>query len=124
MTPVDATKTALPGIESTSPALSAMRLQYSIPSSPVQALATPLLATTACTKGLVSQISLSQFTGAAFTTFVVNVPAAWHGTSLYTIAISLTFAFFTPAAIPAALNPFGAVTPPSITVILICFFAV
>ena len=54
------------------------------------------------------------------TTLVVNVPAAWHGTSLYTIAISLTFAFFTPAAIPAALKPFGAVTPPSITVILIC----
>ena len=48
------------------------------------------------------------------TTFVVNVPAATHGTWLYTSAISVLSLYLIPAAVLAASNPFAAVTPPSI----------
>ena len=47
ITPVDATKTPSCGIPRTWAAVAAVRLQYSMPSSPVQALAIPALMTTA-----------------------------------------------------------------------------
>ncbi len=82
ITPVDATKTASSGIFKTSAVFFAVRLQYASPSSPVHAFAIPELTTTACANSLFDTIFLSHLTGAACTTFVVNVPAATHGTVL------------------------------------------
>ena len=91
ITPVEPINTAFCGICNSSEAASASSLQYAIPCTPVPAFATPAFTTTACANGLFSTISLSHRTGAAFTTFVVNVPAAWHGVVLYISAISFLF---------------------------------
>ena len=48
MTPVEPRSTASAGIPSASPAVLASSAQASSPSTPVQALATPLLTTIAC----------------------------------------------------------------------------
>ena len=60
---------------------------------------------------------LSKSTGAAFTTFLVKVPAATHGLLLTIIAISSLPVYLIPAAVFAASKPFGDVTPPEITFI-------
>ena len=52
--------------------------------------------------------------GAALTILVVYTPAASAGTSLVTRAMSF-LTFFMPICLPAALKPFGAVIPPSVT---------
>ena len=75
ITPVEATSTCSGAILRSSPAFSASFLQLEMPSSPVQALAMPLFTTTACAFPSLYTTSLSQKTGAAFTTFFVNVPA-------------------------------------------------
>ena len=82
MTPVEPTSTLSLSIPSISAASSAVSRQYLMPSSPVHALAIPELTTTAWGFFLLSTTARSHFTGAAFTTFVVNVPAALHGFSL------------------------------------------
>ena len=82
ITPVEATNTALSGTCNASDTAFASAAHASSPSFPVQALATPLLTTTACAKGEFATMSLSHFTGAAKTLFVVNVPAVTHGFSL------------------------------------------
>ena len=91
ITPVDATRTESSGIPSASAAACAVCLQYCLPCSPVHALAIPELATTAWTAAFFSTISRSQTTGAAFTTLLVNTPAARHGVRLNTIAMSFLF---------------------------------
>ena len=60
----------------------AVSSQYFIPSSPVHAFAMPEFTITACGFRFDSTIARSHFTGAAFTRFVVKVPAALHGFSL------------------------------------------
>mgnify|MGYP002699787407 CR=1 FL=1 len=80
--PVDPTSTPASSIPSTFAASFAVSWQYIIPSTPVHALAIPELMITACDFCLFSTICLSHLTGAAFTTFVVNVPATLHGFSL------------------------------------------
>ena len=82
ITPVDPTSTPASSIPSTFAASFAVSWQYIIPSTPVHALAIPELMITACDFCLFSTICLSHLTGAAFTTFVVNVPATLHGFSL------------------------------------------
>ena len=79
ITPVDATRTASSGISINSEVFFAVSLQYPNPSVPVHALAIPAFTTTACANALFFTMSLSHFTGAAFTTFVVKVPATAHG---------------------------------------------
>ena len=119
ITPVDATSTEFSGIPSALDTACASLRHALSPSSPVRALATPLLITTACEYSLLYTIFLSHFTGAANTLFVVNVPAVTHGFSEKIIAMSFFVLFLIPAFIPAALNPFAAVTPPCIISILI-----
>ena len=82
ITPVEPTRTPFSSIPRTFPASLAVSSQYFIPSSPVHAFAIPEFTITACDFCLLSAICLSHFTGAAFTTFVVNVPATLHGFSL------------------------------------------
>ena len=119
ITPVEPKSTDFAGTPSTSPAVFASSAQASSPSVPVQALATPLLTTIACAPSSLYTMLLSHFTGAANTLLSVNVPAVTHGFSENTIAISfLPFLYLIPAAIPAALKPLAAVTPPSIISII------
>ena len=115
ITPVEPNRTELAGTPSTSPAVFASSAHASSPSTPVHALATPLFTTIACAPSSLYTILLSPFTGAANTLLSVNVPAVTHGVSEKTIAISfLPFLYLIPAAIPAALKPLAAVTPPFI----------
>jgi len=79
ITPVEAVKTSFVETPSASAICAAMYSLISLPSPPVQALAIPLFNTTAWTSFLFSTISLSHQTGAAFTTFVVKVPAQTAG---------------------------------------------
>ena len=119
ITPVEPKSTDLAGTPSTSAAVFASSAQASSPSVPVHALATPLLTTIACAPSSLYTMLLSHFTGAANTLLSVNVPAVTHGFSENTIAISfLPFLYLIPAAIPAALKPLAAVTPPSIISII------
>ena len=89
MTPVEPMVTPSARIFSASAAASAVSLQYPKPSSPVHALAIPEFTITACTGTPLSITCRSHFTGAAFTTLVVKVPAATQGAWLYTSAISV-----------------------------------
>ena len=79
MTPVDATRTLSAGIPSAWAAAPAVCPQYPMPSSPVQALAIPAFITTARAGTPFVTWFLSHFTGAAFTTLVVKVPADLQG---------------------------------------------
>ncbi len=117
ITPVDATRTPSAETPKISAAASAVALQYPYPSSPVHALAIPAFMITAWALSEWYTTCWSHFTGAAFTIFVVNVPAATHGFSLYIMAMSVLSLYLIPAAAEADLNPFGAVTPPSISFI-------
>src|SRR5579871_5721475 len=83
-----------------------------MPSGPVQALALPLLATIAHALPDFACFMLN-FTGAAFTWFVVNVAATVAGLSETMSAMSLSPEALIPPARPAARNPRGAVTQPS-----------
>jgi hypothetical protein len=67
-------------------------------------------------------MSLSQITGAAFITLLVNVPAVTQGAVLKINAISLRPLYLIPASVPAAINPLAAVTPPSICLIVLIYF--
>ena len=89
ITPVEPINTLSVSVSSTLATSFATSLQHSIPASPVQALAIPELITITCGFALLSTTFLSHFTGAAFTTFVVKVPAASQGFWLYTKAISV-----------------------------------
>ena len=114
ITPVDAMSTESAGIESSCPALAASALQLLSPSSPVQALATPLLMTTACAYSELYTTLRSHLTGAAYTLLVVNVPAVTQAVLENTIAISFFTLFLIPTFIPVARKPLAAVTPPFI----------
>ncbi len=115
MTPVDATRTssrAQPREEAVSATIS--RASF-IPSGPVHAFAQPLLVMTAwATPLLVASCSSVTSTGAALARLVVNTPAALAGVSVAIKARSGLPDALIPHANPAARNPFGAVTPPSI----------
>jgi hypothetical protein len=65
----------------------AVRFAFSIPVTPVQALAFPEFAMIALTSG-VRRCVIDTRTGAAFTRFVVKVPAATHASGQYTSAMS------------------------------------
>ena len=82
ITPVEPTSTLSASTPRTQAASFAVSSQYFIPSSPVHAFAMPEFTITACGFRFDSTIARSHFTGAAFTRFVVKVPAALHGFSL------------------------------------------
>ncbi len=84
----------------------------SMPSWPVQALAMPELAITTCTGFPPLTTSLSQSTGAAFTTLLVKVPAVMQSFCEKIIAMSVLPLYLMPASAAAAINPFAASTPP------------
>ena len=79
-TPVEPIRTPSASTDRYLAAASAVSLQYPKPSAPVHALAMPEFTITACAFLPLSTTWRSHFTGAAFTTLVVNVPAASHGT--------------------------------------------
>ena len=114
ITPVDAKSIEFSSVPSSDAAFFALCLQYSIPSSLVQALAIPEFITIAFTSTSLSVIFLSQSTGAAFTRFVVYVPADIAGTFEKIMAISVLFLYFIFASVALAKNPFGAHIPPFI----------
>ena len=111
MSPVEATATS-PALcpSSTSATFSAVAWVSWKPLGPVQALAPPELRTTALTSPPLSTCS-DHRTGAALTRLEVKTPAAARrGPVLTTRARSgLPFCLI-PAAMPAAVNPFAAVT--------------
>ena len=81
------------------------------PPGPVQAFAPPELRITVRSRPVV-RTCCDHSTGAAFTWLRVKTPAAeWSGPSLKTSARSSAPDALMPAAIPAARNPRGAVTP-------------
>ncbi len=106
ITPVLITCTELsaaPRLRSTASAVSRV---LASPSTPVHALAYPLLMITPeMPSGLNSRSRRSYRTGAAGKAFCVNVAAAWHGTRLAISATSRRRACFNPPATPAASNP-------------------
>ena len=93
----------------------AMRMAFSIPLG-AQALALPLSRMTPWALWS-AKYSMDRMTGSALTTFLVKVPAAVQGTSDRTMARSSLSGWgvvklsFTPQCTPAALKPWGAVTP-------------
>ncbi len=104
ITPVDAARTESSGTASLR-ATWAVRIRASpIPSAPVQALAPPLLMSTARGSPLRSR-SMERTTGAALTRFSVNSAAPTAGVSETIRARSRPPVFLIPAAIPAARNP-------------------
>src|SRR5437762_742694 len=110
MTPVDAESTADAGMPSAS-AIAAHTVSTSrSPCGPVSALALPLLTTIACTVVDGTRVA-AWLTGAARDAFTVKQPAATHGTSLNTSAMSLRDALM-PALTPAYENPRGVFTTP------------
>ncbi len=110
MRPVEQTATSTAPRPRTSATFSAVACASWKPLGPVQALAPPELRTTADTWPLFSTCS-DHRTGAAFTRLEVKTPAAARrGPVLTTRARSgLPFSLI-PAAMPAAVNPFAAVT--------------
>ena len=112
ITPVDAVKTDSGLIFRSSATLSAKTLLSLTPCSPMQAFAIPLFKITACFGCPFLSSSMSHFTGAAFTRFVVNVAPATQGASLYTSAMSFLFFLRIPASMPLALKTCGVVTLP------------
>ncbi len=84
-----------------------------MPSSPVQALAQPLLTRTARTAPLdAARCSLLTMTPADCTRLVVKTPAACAGASETSSIRSGAPLALMPALMPAARNPRGVVTPP------------
>jgi len=117
MSPVDMTPTSLGSRLSSAAAVSFIVMASSMPRRPVSALAFPLLITTAESFGEFSFIMIC--TGADFTLLLVYPTKASAGTSEYTMPRSIE-RYFTPLCTPAARNPWGVVTPPSmISTILI-----
>ena len=114
ITPVDATSTCSTG-QPTRRAVSAVIVLASrSPASPVQALAHPLLTTTArATPPDRERCSRDTVTGAACARFVVKTAAAVAGWSEISNARSRAPGLaLIPALTPAARNPFGVATPP------------
>ena len=81
--------------------------QLASPSSPVQALACPALASTARTARPRARISWQTSTGAALKRFCVNMPASTAGVSETMRPRSSRPAFLKLAAAAPALNPLG-----------------
>src|SRR5580704_9055213 len=114
MTPVEATSTCSAGQPTSRAVSDAMSLAAAIPSSPVQALAQPLLATIARARPPErARCSRETRTGAACALLVVKTAAAVAGTSDTTSARSRPLALM-PALTPAARKPCGVVTPPDV----------
>src|SRR5688572_23368476 len=117
MRPVEQTSTCLALSPSAFPAAAHIRLACCNPGTPVQALALPLLATIARTSED-ARFARETRTGAAFTLFVVNVPAAavlcWEKISA--ISGADLFAALMPQNVLPATKPCGAVMPPGISV--------
>ena len=115
MTPVEPTTTSSGAIPSCSAAARAILSAFS-PLCSQQALALPLLATTAWAAPFCSAWRVHS-TEAALTTFCVYMPQAAQGfsekSSIKSFLSALLLAF-TPACTPAAVNPFGAHTPPEV----------
>ena len=87
-------------------ARSAVRRALANPWSPVAALALPELITMARMSSA-GRRSRHHFTGAAHTRLVVNVPAAAHGRSAASTAMSSDPDAFNPALMPLARKPRG-----------------
>ena len=113
MTPVDATSTCSSG-HSTSRAVSLVISRAACsPSSPVHALAQPLLTTMArVAPPERARCSRETITGAAVARLVVKTAAACAGASETSSARSSPPLALMPALVPAARKPRGAVTPP------------
>ena len=118
--PVEQTRIWLVAQPSTSAVPAASVLAAAMPQGPVQALALPLLRRTP-RASLALRCALETRTGAALTRLVVNTPAATAGTSEATSAMSSRplFEALMPAKTAPARNPFEAVTPPLIVLILL-----
>ena len=118
MTPVDATSTDDGSTPSVAAVRSAIALAWVIPSTPVQALAQPLLTTIAAAwpPDAASRLRDTRI-GAAWARLVVNTAAAGTGRSAATRVRSCLPEALMPHATPAARKPPGAVMPPSIGVI-------
>ncbi len=104
MTPVDATRTISSAIPSSVEAARETVSASKRPSAPVAALATPLLAITACATPERIR-SMPSRTGAALKQFVVNTPAAVAGRVEKMSARSLSPFGLIPVWIPFARNP-------------------
>jgi hypothetical protein len=118
MTPVDATSTSDGAHPISRATNSTVDRATFMPPSPVQALAHPLLQmiARACPPDC-SRLSRDTITGAATVLLVVNTAAADARRSAVSSMTSSGHAWvfgLIPAYTPAALNPAGAVTPPSI----------
>ena len=115
ITPVEATRTLSSGTWRTSAAAFAVSRQYPYPSSPVQALAMPLLHTINLRRGMVVYDLLIPFhREPAFTTLVVKVPRRFAGIlRIYHSHIGSSL-IFDPRRCGSGRNPFAAVTPPLI----------
>src|SRR3954452_18808402 len=110
ISPVEATATSIAPMPSSAARCSAVAWLSWNPSGPVQALAPPELRTTARSRPVESTCRL-HCTGAAGNRLVVKTAAAAASRpSLTTTATSGLPDAFSPAATPAARNPWGAVT--------------
>src|SRR5262252_205997 len=115
MTPVEATRTCSGGQPTSRAASVAVFRATASPSSPVQALAQPLLTTMArATPPERDRCSRETTTGAAIALFVVKTAAACAGASETSSARSALPFDLMPALMPAARNPRAVVTPPAI----------
>ncbi len=112
ITPVEQTRTSSGGTSRAFAVLSTMVQASFNPSSPVQALALPLLAIIALAFPLFICWEETS-TGAALTRLVVKTPAA-RASFVENKRLRSGRSFFIPQAMPPARNPWGAVTPPSI----------
>ena len=118
MTPVEATSTSRGSQPMPCAASTVISRASARPCGPVQALAQPLLVTTARARPPdAARCSCETSTGAAWAMFVVNTAAAAAGVSLTSSARSFLPLALMPQCSPAARNPAGAVTPPGIAVI-------
>ncbi len=110
MSPVEHTTTSPAAAPRTSATCSAVRWVSWNPGGPVQALAPPLLRTTASARPSSTTVR-DHVTGAASTRLPVKTAATWwSGPSLTTSATSGRPEALRPAVTPAARNPRGAVT--------------
>ena len=112
--PVEQTKTSSLRAPTAAAASSHILSASESPRVPVQALAFPLLATIARILGEASSLDISSNTGEAFTSFVVNTPAASAGVSDTTSAksrrVKSSLFLMSHAAAPT-LNPFTSPSP-------------
>ena len=117
ITPVDATRTSATEHPTSRAVSAAMSRAARNPSSPVQALAHPLLTTIArATPPLALRCSRETRIGAASARFVVKTAAAVAGVSDTSRARSRPCLALMPALEPEARYPCGVVTPPMPTV--------